>query len=203
MEEEDPTLVIDGSKLLLVVDVQYDFVPGGALPVPDGDKVIPTINKYVTLFTRNGGKVAATMDWHPVDHCSFKAQGGPWPPHCVQGTRGAELHLDLRLPRGTYIVRKGKLSDEEAYSGFQGTLLAKDLRSMGVRTLFVGGLATDYCVKNTVLDGLDLGFEVYLLEDAVQGIEAQPGDVERAKTAMFDAGAKPLTYGRLEAANER
>lgn len=186
-------LKIGKGDALIVVDVQVDFCPGGALPVPDGDKIIPIINEYIKKFDAAGALIVATRDWHPPNHISFKAQGGPWPPHCIQGTRGAEFHPSLRLPERVIIISKATDPMKEAYSGFEGTNLSEVLRGAGVRRVFVAGLATEYCVKNTVLDALKHGFETFLLEDAVKGIELAPGDVKRAVEEMLKMGAKKIT----------
>lgn len=180
---------------LVVVDVQNDFCPGGALPVADGDKVVPALNRYIERFQQTQMPIFATRDWHPEKTRHFKAYGGLWPPHCIQGTKGAEFRSDLQLPGNAIIVSAGMAPDEEGYSGFEGRDdrglgLAELLRGRGVERLFVGGLATDYCVKHTVLDGLKEGFQVVLLEDAVRGVDLQPGDSERAIAEMIRAGAE-------------
>lgn len=182
---------------LIVVDVQNDFCPGGALAVPQGDKVIPPLNSLAERFAAEGLPVVATRDWHPEDHESFEAQGGPWPPHCVQGTEGAGFHPELDLPEGTVEIRKGTDPDAEAYSGFLGQAgdgrgLAEVLRDEGVERVFVGGLATDYCVKETTLDALDEGLEAFLLLDATRGVDVEEGDVEAAVDEMVEAGATAL-----------
>ena len=141
----------------------------------------------------------ATRDWHPADHCSFARQGGPWPVHCVAGTPGAAFHLDLDLGRIEHVItNKATTRDEEAYSGFQGTDLSAFLRGRGVRRIFVGGLATDYCVKATALDGRQEGFEVYLLTDAIRAVNVQPGDGGRAVAEMRAAGVIPITSADLD-----
>jgi nicotinamidase/pyrazinamidase len=178
---------------LIIVDVQNDFCPGGALPVPDGDQVIPALHDYIKIFKKADTKIFATRDWHPPNHISFKAQGGPWPPHCIQDTEGARFHSDLKLPRGTTIVSKAVDPHKEAYSGFDGTELEKTLQKEGITRVFVGGLATDYCVKNTVLDAGELGFETVLLLDAVRGINATPDDAEKAIDKMVNHGAEQAT----------
>ena len=183
---------ISKTDALIIVDVQMDFLHGGALPVPEGDQIIPVINEYTDLFKRKT-RIYATRDWHPTNHVSFKAQGGPWPPHCVQDSEGAKFHPDLKLPRDTTIISKAMDPKRESYSGFDSTDLANDLRMNGMSRIFVGGLATDYCIKNTVLDGLAFGFEVVLLTDAVRGINVNPGDAERAVSAMILRGAKTAT----------
>ena len=183
---------------LLIVDVQNDFCPGGALAVADGDKVVSALNRYIERFEKSRLPIFATRDWHPEKTRHFKAYGGIWPPHCIQGTRGAEFRADLNLARGTSIVSKGTAADEDSYSGFdgrddRGATLAELLRARGVERIFVGGLATDYCVKHTALDGLKQGFHVVLLEDAARAVNLQPGDGERAIGAMVQAGAEKIS----------
>mgnify|MGYP006280808527 CR=1 FL=1 len=182
---------------LILVDMQNDFVSGGALPVPDGDAVVPILNRYIKRFHAHDLPVIATRDWHPPNHCSFREQGGPWPPHCVQGTRGAEFVPELDLPEDTTIISAADTPEHEAYSGFEGTDMADRLHQMGVKRLFVGGLATDYCVVNTVLDGLRQGFEVMLLEDAIRAIDVNPGDGDRAIREMQANGAQTITWEML------
>jgi nicotinamidase/pyrazinamidase len=178
---------------LIIVDVQNDFCPGGALPVPEGDQVIPVLNDYIKIFKKANATIFATRDWHPPNHISFKAQGGPWPPHCVQNSEGAKFHPDLKLPSDTTIVSKAMDPLREAYSGFDGTELANTLNKQGATRVFVGGLATDYCVKNTVLDARKLGFKAVLLLDAIRGINAEPGDVAKAIDKMVKSGAEQGT----------
>jgi len=177
---------------LLIVDVQNDFLPGGSLAVPEGDRVVPVLNRYIRDFTAAGLPVYATRDWHPEGHCSFAAQGGPWPPHCRAGTRGAAFAPGLKLPEGAVVISKADTVEKDAYSGFQGTDLAERLQAAGVRRLFVGGLATDYCVLNTVRDALAAGFGVVLLEDAIRAVDVKPGDGARAEAEMVRAGAVPV-----------
>lgn len=183
---------------LIIVDVQNDFCPGGALAVPEGDQVVPVLNDYIRLFQEKRAPIYATRDWHPADHISFKEQGGIWPPHCVQGTDGAAFHPALTLPDDAAIISKGSDSKEEAYSGFQGTGLGARLKRQGIRRLFIGGLATDYCVKSTVLDALGEGFETVLLRDAAKGVEVKTGDTERALSEMEEAGAYSVIRGELK-----
>jgi nicotinamidase/pyrazinamidase len=184
---------VSKTDALIIVDVQNDFCPGGALPVPEGDQVIPALNDYIQIFRQAKAEIFATRDWHPPNHVSFKAQGGPWPPHCVQNTEGANFHPDLKLPSGTIIVSKAIDPLKEAYSGFDDTALANTLKTQGAARVFVGGLATDYCVKHTVLDARKLGFEAVLLLDASCGINAEPGDVTRAIDDMIESGAEQAT----------
>lgn len=172
---------------VIVVDVQRDFCPGGALAVPQGDQVVPVINRLLTLA---GWMTVATRDWHPADHCSFTGQGGPWPPHCVAGTAGAAFHPALDVKRIGHVVSKATTRDAEAYSGFQGTDLAALLASRGVRRAFVCGLATDYCVKATVLDARAAGLDVVVVEDAIRGVEMQQGDCAAAIADMGASGAR-------------
>jgi len=175
---------------LVVVDVQNDFLPGGALAVPGGDEVVPVLNRWIETFTDHGLPVFFTRDWHPPDHCSFVDEGGTWPPHCIAGTRGAAFADTLETPPGGRVVSKAVTPEQEAYSGFQGTTLAGELNALDVRRVFVGGLATDYCVKATVLDARREGFEVHVVEPAVRAVEVEPGDGERAIEAMRQAGAR-------------
>jgi len=187
---------IDEHSVLVVVDVQNDFCPRGAVPVPQGDKVVPMLNEYVKKFRNAGAAIIFTRDWHPHDHSSFKSQGGPWPPHCVQGSKGAEFHEALVLPPGAEVVSKANKRDE-AYSFFQGTDLAREFHQRSLTKMFVGGLATDYCVKETVLDGLKNGFEVYHLDDASRGVNVQPNDAALALAEMVKRGAKRVTLNDL------
>ena len=175
---------------LLIVDLQRDFLPGGALAVAHGDRVVPVVNECVGLFVARQLPLFATRDWHPPDHCSFAAQGGPWPPHCIAGSAGAAFADGFRLPAEAAVVSKATGAQRDAYSGFEGTDLSSKLRDAGVGRLFVGGLATDYCVLQTVLDARRLGFEVFVLRDAIAAVDAQPGDGERAIERMQQAGAR-------------
>jgi nicotinamidase/pyrazinamidase len=184
---------IGETDALIIVDVQNDFCPNGALPVPEGDQVVPALNDYIKIFKKANAKIFATRDWHPPNHISFKAQGGPWPPHCVQDSDGAKFHPDLNLPSDAIIVSKAMDPLKEAYSGFDGTELARTLTSQGVTRLFVGGLATDYCVKNTVLDARKMGFETVLFLDATRGINLEPSDVAKAIDEMIKSGAEQGT----------
>jgi nicotinamidase/pyrazinamidase len=184
---------------LLIVDLQRDFLRGGALAVPDGDAVVPVINRYTALVRANALPVFASRDWHPRNHCSFTAQGGPWSPHCIADTAGAGFASELKVPRSTVIVDKATAASPDAYSAFGGTSPAAQLRARGVKRLLVGGLATDYCVLNTVRDALNEGFEVLLLTDAIRAVDVKPGDGARAEAEMRAAGAQPVTYADLAA----
>ena len=192
-------LKINDFDALIVVDMQKDFMPDGALPVPEGDKIIPILNQYIQLFADKGNPVYFTRDWHPPDHISFRGHGGIWPPHCVQDTEGAKFHPDLKIPLDNkFIISKGTSRDFDAYSGFQGTILDQLLKERGIKRLFVGGVATDYCVKNTVLGGLNLGYQVFVLEDAIKGVEANKGDIQKAINQMLEKGAVFINYGEIE-----
>jgi len=180
---------LDPHSALLIVDVQNDFCPGGALPVADGDQVVQVLNRWIAEARAGGARVYASRDWHPPGHGSFRAQGGPWPSHCVQNTSGAEIRRDLRLPPNAFVVDKGMHEERDNYSAFDGTGLAQRLRADGVERIWVGGLAQDYCVLYTVLDGLAKGFEVHVLRSATRPVETQPGDGERALEKMRAGGA--------------
>ncbi|MCC7104766.1 MAG: nicotinamidase [Chloroflexi bacterium] len=180
---------------LLVVDVQNDFCAGGSLEVKGGDEIVPVLNHWIERARDASRPIVATRDWHPAETIHFQAYGGTWPPHCVQGTQGARFHPGLALPNDALIVSSGTRPDEDGYSGFDavdedGQPLSEALRRRGVRKVYVGGLATDYCVRATVLDALKAGFEVGLIRSAVRGVDLQPGDSERALEEMRAAGAE-------------
>ena len=187
-------MTLTKADALVLVDVQRDFLPGGALAVPDGDAVVPVLNRYIALVRERGLPIFATRDWHPADHCSFEAQGGRWPPHCMSDTAGAQFAPGLELPADAHIVSKATMPSPDSYSGFGGTTLAADLRGRGVKRLLIGGLATDYCVLNTVLDAIREGFEVVLLTDAIRAVNVDASDGERAEAQMRSAGAQPARY---------
>ena len=182
---------------LIAVDVQNDFLPGGNLAVPDGDAVVPALNRYLAAFAARALPVFATRDWHPPNHCSFQAQGGTWPPHCVAATRGAEFAPGLKLAQEAVIISKATTPEADAYSGFGGTDLAARLRAGGMTRLFIGGLATDYCVFSTVEDARAAGFEVLLLADAIRAVDVQAGDGARALDEMQQLGARAIRYEDL------
>ena len=190
---------LQAGDALILVDVQLDFLPGGSLAVSHGDEVVPALNRYIAVFRRLTLPVVATRDWHPPDHCSFQAQGGPWPPHCVAGSDGARFAPLLDLPCEARIVSKATTRDRDAYSGFEGTDLDEWLQRAGVSRVFVGGLATDYCVLNTVRDALRIGYATFLLADAVRAVDAQAGDGERAIAEMRRLGALAIEFGQIAA----
>lgn len=187
---------LDRHDALLIVDVQVDFLPGGKLAVRCGDEVVPALNRYLALARRHAVPVFASRDWHPPVHCSFRARGGPWPEHCVAGTPGAAFAPGLALPPDAIVISKATTPEADAYSAFQGTGLAQALRALGVKRVLVGGLATDYCVQNTVLDARKEGFEVLLLADAIRAVDVKPGDGECAEREMRSAGAVEIRLER-------
>jgi nicotinamidase/pyrazinamidase len=186
---------LSNRSALLVVDVQKDFCPGGALAVPAGDRVVPALNRHIADAGARGWPVYASRDWHPPVTRHFQPYGGEWPPHCVQNTDGANFHHDLHLPESAIIVSKGQAADTHGYSALEGhtsdgrTLLS-DLRERGIDHLYVGGLATDYCVKHSVLDARRAGLEVTVLADAIAGVDVKSGDSTRAMAEMRAAGAE-------------
>lgn len=191
-----PPRVDSNRDALVVIDVQNDFCPGGALAVPGGDAVIAPLNR--ALASQRWATVVGTRDWHPADHASFREQGGPWPSHCVQESPGAAFHPALESARFDHVISKGIAREDPGYSAVAGTELAKILRRAGTTRVFVGGLATDYCVCATVLDLRRKGFEVVLLTDAIQGVGVSPEDVPRAILEMERAGAIPAATTDLE-----
>lgn len=174
---------------LLIIDLQNDFLPGGALAVPEGDAVIAPLQAWIDRFVREHLPILATRDCHTLDHCSFHEQGGPWPVHCVAGSWGAAVTPALKLPPTALIIDKPCRADIETYDGFSETRLDATLHQHDIRRLWVGGLATDYCVLNTVLAGLGFGYEVIVLTHVVRAVDLQPGDGQRALTAMAEQGA--------------
>ncbi|NMF89292.1 isochorismatase family protein [Aromatoleum petrolei] len=185
-------ITLQPGDALVIVDVQNDFLPGGSLAVPRGDEVVAPLNALIARCTQLRLPVIATRDWHPPDHCSFQARGGPWPPHCIAATPGAAFAPALALPESATVVSKAVTADVDAYSGFGGTDLHDRLQAARVRRLLVGGLATDYCVFNTVRDGLANGYEVILLTDAIRAVDVTPGDGLRAIDEMARLGAHPI-----------
>lgn len=188
---------IDANDALIVVDVQNDFCPGGALAIADGDGIVPGVNALLPRF-----KIRVfTRDWHPADHCSFsdapRFVDKSWPPHCVADTPGAQFHPALSVPTDATIVSKGTDAAKEAYSGFDGTPLAETLRANGVRRVFVCGLATDYCVKATALDALKNGFETVVIDDLCRGVNNPVGTARAAIDAMKSAGIRMSAFGGL------
>lgn len=187
-------------KALLVVDVQNDFCPGGALGVREGDQIIPTVNKYVDLFLKNRLPVFVSRDWHPEDTSHFKSAGGPWPRHCVQNTHGAEFHPDFKVPGKTIILSKGTNPNLDGYSVFeahdsQNKSFNQLLTEMGVEELYIAGIATDYCVKMTSLDAFQYGLKVNVLTDAIKGVDRQ--DSQRAIDEIVAKDGKLKNYAEV------
>jgi nicotinamidase/pyrazinamidase len=173
---------------LLILDVQSDFCPGGALPIAEGDRVVPPLNRWIHAARASGVPIYASQDWHPREHPSFAERGGPWPAHCVQGSPGARFHPELELPEDAVVVCKGVRLDRDQLSAFDETGLAARLRAQGVERVFLGGLALDVCVLATARDALAAGFEVVLLLEATRAIDPERG--RRAAAELSRAGAR-------------
>lgn len=184
-------IALTAGDALLVADIQNDFLPRGALGIAGGDRILPALHRYMERFQAKGLLIWLSRDWHPPDHCSFNKQGGPWPVHCVAGTAGALPPESFRPPPQAFTIYKATARDREAYSAFQDTSLDQELRDHHVRRLFVGGLATDYCVLNSVKDGLRLGYTVHLLMDGICAVNAHPSDGQQAEDEMIRLGAYP------------
>lgn len=190
-------------KALLIVDVQNDFSPDGALAVPEGDKIIPNINKYIKIFSKNKLPIFVTRDWHPVKTKHFKDFGGVWPAHCIQNTKGAAFHPKLKLPKETILLYKGMDPAKDSYSAFQaedirGMSLLNLLKLFGIKEFYIGGLATDYCVRFSTFDAIKEGFKVRLLIDAMKGVNLKPKDSEKAIKEMIKQGAEKVTLRNME-----
>lgn len=190
-------------KALLIVDVQNDFSPKGALAVPKGDKIIPAINKYIKIFAKRKLPIFATRDWHPRKTRHFKKFGGVWPVHCIQNTKGSEFHPKLRLPKEAILLYKGMDPKKDSYSAFHaqdrnGMGFSGWLKILGIGELYIAGLATDYCVKFSTHDAIRQGLKVMLLMDAIKGVNLKPRDSEEAIKEMVEAGAKKITLENAE-----
>ena len=189
-------------KALLIVDMQNDFCTGGALAVPDGERIVPILNKYIEKFLKERLPIFASRDWHPKESKHFKKFGGLWPEHCIENTAGARFHPSLRLPKEAIVVSKGMGFDDDSYSAFQakddsGTGFGVLLGNLAIEELYIGGLATDYCVKSSVLDALKFAFKVKLLTDAIKGVNIKPGDSEDAINEMERYGAKKINFAMV------
>lgn len=190
-------------KALLIIDVQNDFCPGGALAVPEGDKIVPILNKYIKIFSKNKFSIFVSRDWHPIKTKHFKDFGGIWPVHCIQNTTGASFHPKLKLPNKAIILSKGMNPQKDSYSAFQaedisGISFANLLKRLGIKEVYIGGLATDYCVKSSALDAIKFGFKVKLLIDAIRGVNLKPDDSEKAIKEMTKRGVKKITLRELK-----
>jgi nicotinamidase/pyrazinamidase len=189
-------------RALLIVDLQNDFCPGGALGVPGADKIVPTINKYIRIFSKKKLPIFASADWHPIKTGHFKDFGGRWPVHCIHNSKGAQFHPKLKLPKEAIILYKGMDPQRESYSVFQaedkdGRRFPNLLKVLGIEELYIGGLATDYCVKFSAKDALKNGFKVRLLLDAIKGVDLKSGDSESAIKELVRLGAKMVKAGKL------
>jgi nicotinamidase/pyrazinamidase len=189
----EPLTEIRADDALVVVDPQNDFLPGGSLAVAEGNRIFAPINRIAPLFPL----VVATRDWHPPEHRYFAEYGGPWPYHCLQGSKGAEFSKKLDTQHVDHVVSKGVDPETDGYSGFAGTDLAERLRARGVHRVFVSGLATDYCVKATAIEAQQNGFETIVLTDAIAPVNVSPGDERAALDAMQDAGVRLMTSEQL------
>ncbi len=178
---------------LILVDIQNDFCTGGSLAIPDGEAVVGPANALIEHAGRQGWPVFLTRDWHPPNHVSFQAAGGPWPPHCVANTDGARFHPELKIPRDAVIVSKATSQNSDAYSGFEGTDLNVHLEADGAEQLIIAGLATEYCVKNTVLDGLEAGYSVDVVREGIRAVNVEPDDEQKALNEMKRSGARIAT----------
>lgn len=194
-----PMIPLTPHDALLLADIQNDFLPGGELGISEGDAIIPVLSKYVRLFQTHNLSIFLTRDWHPPNHCSFKPQGGPWPVHCVAGSPGSLPPSAFQIPGSAVIIYKAIDRDHEAYSAFHRTDLDRHLRSLGVHRLFIGGLATDYCVLNSVKDARIRGYDVCLLVDGIKAINLQADDGRRAEAEMIRLGAAPVHWEMLGA----
>lgn len=183
---------------LLITDIQNDFLPGGALGICDGDRIISVLVNYIRRFKAHGCPIFLTRDWHPPDHCSFQRQGGPWPIHCVAGSPGSLPPRSFVTPPSAVIIYKAINRDQEAYSAFQRTTLDQHLRALNTQRLFIGGLATDYCVLNSVKDARTLGYDVCLLMDGIKAVNLQAEDGQRAEEKMLRVGAVPVRWEMLD-----
>lgn len=184
---------------LLIADIQNDFLPGGALAISGGDEIIPTLLNYARLFQTHRLPIFLTRDWHPSDHCSFVSQGGVWPVHCVAGSPGSFPPSSFPIPDSAVIIYKATDRSHEAYSAFEHTSLDRQLRDLSVRRLFVGGLATDYCVLHSVKDARTKGYDVCLLMDGIKAVNLRPDDGRRAEEEMTSLGAMPVRLEMLDA----
>jgi nicotinamidase/pyrazinamidase len=192
----------DKNTSLIIIDVQKDFCQGGSLTVPQGDMIIPVLNRYIEIFSEHNLYIFASRDWHPQNSRHFTTSGGKWPPHCVQNTPGAQFHSGLQLPCHAIIITKGTKPEENGYSAFegrdsQGRLLKEILDEKKVRSLWIGGLATDYCVKTTAIDGQKAGFKVSVLLDAVKGVNLLPSDSKNAIEEMIRHNIETVTLEQI------
>lgn len=190
-------------KALLVVDIQNDFCPGGALGVPEGDKIVPKVNKYIRIFSKKKLPIFATRDWHPIRTKHFKDFGGVWPVHCIHNSKGAAFHPKLKLSKGAILLYKGMDPEKDSYSAFhaedeKGMRFPNLLKILGIKEIYIAGMATDYCVKFSTHDALKQGFKVKILMDAIKGVNLRPDDSEKAIKEMVKNGAKKISLKDME-----
>ena len=190
-------IALTPADALIIVDLQNDFLPGGSLGVPQGDEVVAPIRQLIDLYQAHGLPIYASRDWHPEGHCSFTAQGGPWPVHCIAGSNGAAFSSAINLEQFSTVISKATTVEKDAYSAFNGTGLGEQMRARGIERVAVCGLATDYCVLNTAKDALAEGFATLLVLDAIRAVDVNPGDGARAIAQMQDAGARPVHVDRV------
>jgi len=190
-------IALTPADALIIVDLQNDFLPGGSLGVPQGDEVVAPIRQLIDLYQAHGLPIYASRDWHPEGHCSFTAQGGPWPVHCIAGSNGAAFSSAINLEQFSTVISKATTVEKDAYSAFNGTGLGEQMRARGIERVAVCGLATDYCVLNTAKDALAEGFATLLVLDAIRAVDVNPGDGARAIAQMQDAGAQPVHVDRV------
>ncbi|MCX7738067.1 MAG: nicotinamidase [Hydrogenothermaceae bacterium] len=189
-------VAISNRDALIVVDMQNDFMPLGVLPVKEADRIVPVINNYVEKFERKSLPVFFTRDWHPENHTSFRDFGGVWPSHCVAGTEGAKFYPGLKIPADNkFIISKGTSPEFDAYSGFQGTILDSLLKERGIRRVFICGVATDFCVKNTALGAINLGYQVFILSDGIKGVFEDLS--ETSLKLLMEEGASLVSYDEV------
>ncbi|MBX3303885.1 MAG: isochorismatase family protein [Nitrospira sp.] len=193
-----PPISLTSSDALLIADIQNDFLPGGALGIRGGEEILPVLENYIRRFHVRSLPIFLTRDWHPPDHCSFVPQGGMWPVHCVAGSPGSLPPPSFPTSDSAVIIYKATDRNREAYSAFQHTSLDRQLRDLRVRRLFIGGLATDYCVLNSVKDARTLGYDVCLLIDGIKAVNLQSDDGRRAEEQMIGMGAMPVRWEMFE-----
>lgn len=199
MKRQKPqSIQLKQGDLLLIIDLQNDFLTGGALAVPRSDEIIPVLNQYIRLFQKPGLPIFMTRDWHPPDHQSFKSQGGPWPKHCIAGSTGAAFSESLLYPTDAQFFSTGIEVDNPGYSGFENAEFNDQLVQRRIERLFIGGLATDYCVLNTVLDALKFNYSVFLLIDAVRAVNVHPDDGIQSEQNMISHGAVPIVLEMIK-----
>ncbi len=208
----EKNIKINKKDSLIIIDLQNDFIPGGSLPVEEGDLIIDDINKIAEIFKKNDAYIVLTQDWHPPDHLSFASNhpgknpsdeyqsGGIepvlWPDHCIQSSKGAKFHQNLKIELADKIIRKGTNPKVDSYSGFldndkkSETGLANYLKSEGIKRIFICGLALDYCCYATAIDGVDFDFNVYFLIDLTKGIDLPPGNISKSLEKMSSKGIK-------------